>query len=364
MKLFFARIFETVQRKHFLWFFLMALTSCKPPHLVEDEIPDNISGAFLVLNEGLFQHNNSSITWFHWHTQQNTSELFEKKNFIGMGDTGNDMKIYGENIFVLMNNSHVLHVLNRRSGKLIEQVHLVENGIGASPRNLAFHQGKVYISAFNGYLYKLDTIALVLENKIQLGTNPEQLLLVNDELWVSNSGGLTSAGDSTISVVDLNTFSETNRITIGRNPGSLAYLNGFVYAVARGDYVAIPSKLAKIHAENKTVLLNQEKNLSSVRVFREKLYATGYFFESSSSSLHELNPIDFSETSANLIADLSIQTLYGIERMEVFGQEIFAFLDARQFIHQGKVVITDGAFNHLFSFSVGLNPSKIIFNAP
>jgi hypothetical protein len=343
---------------------LFVSVACKPPHLVEDEIPENISGAFLVLNEGLFQHNNSSITWFHWHTQQNTSELFEKKNFVGMGDTGNDMAIYGENIFVLMNNSHVLHVLNRSTGKLREQIHLAENGIGASPRRVAFHLGKVYISAFNGYLYKLDTNQWILEDKIQLGANPDQMLLVNNELWVSNSGGLIAAGDSTISVVDLNTFSETNRITIGRNPGSIVHLDGNIYAVSRGDYVSIPSKLVKINAQTKTVTLSQEKNLSSLHVFREKLYATGYFFESSSSALHELNPLDFTELSTNLIENLSIQTLYGFEHMEVFGQEVFAFLDARQFIHQGKVIVTDGAFNQLFTFSVGLNPSKIIFNAP
>lgn len=343
---------------------ILFFMACKPPHLVEDEIPENISGAFLVLNEGLFQQNNSSITWFHWHTRQNTGALFEKKNFIGMGDTGNDMGIYGDKIYILMNNSHILHVLNRRTGKLIEQVHLVENGIGASPRSLAFHQGKVYVSAFNGYLYKLDTTNWILEEKMQLGTNPDQVLQLNNELWISNSGGLLEEGDSTISVVDLNTFSEINRITIGRNPGSLAYLDGSVFAVSRGDYISIPSKIVKISAEQKAVTQSQEKNIGTVRVYSGKLYATSYYFESTSSALYELNPTDFSTISGNLITDLSIQTLYGFERLDVLGQEVFAFLDAKQFIHQGTVVITDGEFKHLFSFSVGLNPTKIIFNAP
>ena len=204
----------------FLFLGVIFLTACKPPHLVEDEIPEDISSAFLVLNEGLFQHNNSSITWFHWHSHQNTSELFEKKNFIGMGDTGNDLGIYGEKIYVLMNNSHILHVLDRKTGKLIEQVHFAENGIGASPRRLAFHQGKVFVTAFNGYVYKLDTSSWHIEDKIQLGANPDHVLLHENQLWISNSGGLVSSGDSTVSLVDLNTFSEIDRITIGQNPGS------------------------------------------------------------------------------------------------------------------------------------------------
>ena len=361
---FFNNAFKSSGLMHLLLLGMVFLTACKPPHLVEDEIPANIGSAFLVLNEGLFQHNNSSITYFHWHSHQNSSELFEKKNFIGMGDTGNDIGIYGEKIYVLMNNSHILHVLNRKTGKLIEQVHLAENGIGASPRHLAFHQGKVYISAFNGYVYKLDTASWHIEDKVQLGANPDQILIHDNQLWVSNSGGLISAGDSTISVVDLNTFSEIDRITIGRNPGSLTYLDGFVYALARGDYVSIPSKLVRINAETKMVELSQEKDLSAVQVHVGKLYASGYYFESSSSTLHELNPLDFSTVSGNLIAHLNIQTLYGFEQMDVFGQEIFAFLDAKQFIHQGEVIITDGEFNKLFSFSAGLNPTKIIFNAP
>ena len=124
--------------------------SCKKPTLNQDEVPTTITNSFLVLNEGLFQHNNSTLTYFNWNTHQQHDNIFEAKNGWGMGDTGNDMGIYGEKLFIVMNNSHVVHVLNRHSGRLLEQIHLHENGIGASPRNLAFFQGKVYVSACNG----------------------------------------------------------------------------------------------------------------------------------------------------------------------------------------------------------------------
>ena len=343
---------------------ILLATSCKPPQLVEDELPSNISGAFIVLNEGLFQHNNSSLTWFHWHTQQNVSEMFEKKNAIGMGDTGNDLAIYGNKIYILMNNSHIVHVLDRKTGKLQTQISLAENGIGASPRNMTFHHGKVYVSAFNDFLYKIDTTTFGIEGKIQLGKNPDQMLLVENELWVSNSGGLVPEGDSTISVVDLLSFSEINRVTIGRNPGAMTTDGVYIYGVSRGNYVDIPSRLVKINKANKVVEKNEEIPLSSVRVFNNKLYASGYYFESNSSSVTEIDKVSFEALSENLINHLSIQTLYGFQQLEVLGQEIFAFLDAKQFIHQGKVIITDHTFQPIFEFSAGLNPTKIIFNAP
>lgn len=348
----------------FIFLFLFSVVACKPPHKVENEIPDNITGSFLVLNEGLFQQNNSSLTYFNWITSQNADELFEKKNFVGMGDTGNDLANYGDKIFVLMNNSHVMHVLNKRTGKLIEQVHFQENGIGSSPRYMAFHQGFLYVSAFNGYLYKLDTNSVSVQDKIILGANPDFIVPVYNELWVANSGGLIPQGDSTVSVVDLNTFSEIDRIAVGTNPGSMAFDGNSVYVVSRGDFVSIPSRLIKFDAQTKSLQNSLTLDLSGVRYFDNRLFITTYDYANLSSSIREIDPITLETISDNLIAHLPIQTLYGFYKMEVFGQKVYAVLDAKQYVHQGKVFILDDNFNLLFSFSVGLNPSKIVFNAP
>jgi hypothetical protein len=341
----------------------LVVFACKKPTHTQDEIPANITSSFLVLNEGLFQHNNSTLTYFNWHTHQQHDNLFEAKNEWGMGDTGNDMGIYGSKLYIVMNNSHVVHVLNRHSGKLLEQIHLHENGLGAAPRYLAFHTGKVYVSAFNGYLYQIDTTSLQVENKILLGTNPDQMCVVQNELWVSNSGGLTTLGDSTVSVVDLNSFSELQKIVVGRNPGSIVYDgNSTVYVVSRGNYADIPSKLVKLDVESKSVVLSENRAFSSLRFCDGQLFAMGYHFETSSSSIQILNPNDFSEQTGNLISHLPLQTLYGFEKINVLGQWVYVLLDARQYIHQGNVLVCDMNFNVLFEFKVGLNPCKVLFN--
>jgi hypothetical protein len=342
---------------------LVLLFSCKKPTMNQDEVPATITSSFLVLNEGLFQHNNSTLTYFNWHTHQKHDNLFEAKNEWGMGDTGNDIGIYGSKIYIVMNNSHVIHVLDRQNGMLIEQIALHENGIGASPRNLAFHSGKIYVSAFNGYLYKIDSTSLLVENKIQLGTNPDQICLVQNELWVSNSGGLTSPGDSTVSVVELTSFTEAQKIVVGRNPGSIVYDgNASVYLVSRGNYSNIPSKLVKLDVNSKSLVLSEDRTISSIRFWDGQLLAMGYDFVSSSSSVHILNPSDFNEITGNLISHIPLQTLYGFQKINVLGQWVYVLLDARQYIHQGNVLICDLNFNVLFEFKAGLNPTKILFN--
>jgi hypothetical protein len=319
---------------------LVLLFSCKKPTLNQDEVPTTITNSFLVLNEGLFQHNNSTLTYFNWNTHQQHDNIFEAKNGWGMGDTGNDMGIYGEKLFIVMNNSHVVHVLNRHSGRLLEQIHLHENGIGASPRNLAFFQGKVYVSAFNGYLYKIDTTSLHVENKIQLGTNPDQMCVVQNELWVSNSGGLTTVGDSTVSIVDLSSFTEIQKVVVGLNPGSLVYDDmGTVYAVSRGNYMGILSKIVKLDASSKSVVMSENRAISSLRFWDGQLFAMGYHFETSSSSIHLINADDLSEQSANLIGHIPLQTLYGFEKLTVFRQINFIDLRGNSFISKRTNVI-------------------------
>jgi hypothetical protein len=204
---------------------------------------------------------------------------------------------------------------------------------------------------------------LHVENKIQLGTNPDQMCVVQNELWVSNSGGLTTVGDSTVSIVDLSSFTEIQKVVVGLNPGSLVYDDmGTVYAVSRGNYMGIPSKIVKLDASSKSVVMSENRAISSLRFWDGQLFAMGYHFETSSSSIHLINADDLSEQSANLIGHIPLQTLYGFEKLTVFGQEVLVLLDAKQYIHQGNVVVCDLNFNVLFEFKVGLNPCKVVFN--
>ncbi len=68
------------------------------------------------------------------------------------------------------------------------------------------------MSCFDGSIVKIDTASLQIEATATAGRNPEGVCVVNNKLYVSNSGGLDFPNyDNTVSVFDLNSFAEINR---------------------------------------------------------------------------------------------------------------------------------------------------------
>ena len=57
----------------------------------------------LVLSEGLFNMNNSTLTLVDLQTGNIDYDHFRSTNGRGLGDTGNDMQLYGSKIYITVN---------------------------------------------------------------------------------------------------------------------------------------------------------------------------------------------------------------------------------------------------------------------
>ena len=92
-----------------------------------------------VLCEGLFNQNNSSLARFSFGNQQMVRDYFKAVNRRGLGDTANDMAIYGSKIYVIVNISSTVEVIDFRTGSSLKQIQmLAENGSSRQPRYIAF----------------------------------------------------------------------------------------------------------------------------------------------------------------------------------------------------------------------------------
>ena len=69
-----------------------------------------------VLCEGLFNQNNSSLARFSFGNQQMVRDYFKAVNHRGLGDTANDMAIYGSKVYVVVNISSTVEVIDFRTG--------------------------------------------------------------------------------------------------------------------------------------------------------------------------------------------------------------------------------------------------------
>lgn len=338
---------------------ILILSSCKKEK-PEPTTPDVLSNGILVLNEGLFQQNNSSISWIDLGSNEVTSDIFLNTNGRLLGDTGNDMKAYGGKIYVVVNNSNTVEVLNKRSGKSIKQVSMMNGGNGKQPRSIAFHQGKAYITCYDGYVDVLDTVSLSIVQRIQVGSNPEGLAVSGNRLFVSNSGGLNYPNvDSTLSVIDLTTYQEVDRVTVGKNPGGVRTdASGDIYVITRGNYGSIPSRMVKVDPVS-LAIQPFSFDASSMERMGDHFLITYFNYSNNSSQVKLFNTVTETLENDNFLSTTGITTLYGVQ-YDPIRNKIYC-LDAMSYTNTGYVrqFSSSGVFEK--NFHVGLNPSKLIF---
>jgi hypothetical protein len=217
-----------------------------------------IKGVYL-LNEGNFNANKATLDYVDYTTGQFRKNIYNQVNpevTKGLGDVGNDMAIYGSKLYVVVNNSNKIEVLNAKTGKRITQIDLL------NCRYITFRQNKAYVSAYlsaignanapNGIVAEIDTSSLQIERRVTVGRQPEEMAVINNNLYVANSGGYSPPNyERTVSVVDLTTFTETRRIDVAINLNQIkADRYGDLYVTSRGDYLTIPPKLYVVNAQS------------------------------------------------------------------------------------------------------------------
>lgn len=232
------------------------------------------------------------------------------------------------------------------------------------PRSLASANGKVYIVLYDGHVAQLDTTSLTVKGEpIAIGPNPEGSVIVNNKLYVSNSGGMQTTKDSTVSVIDLTTFKEIKKIKVNLNPGAInADSYGDVYVVSNGNYSTISGKFQRIEAgtDKVTDITLSVKNFDIVG---DKAYISNFEYDNSWQAANKtISVYDVKNEkliSSNIVSTEIIKTPYSIG-VNPISKDIF--LGVSDYINKGKVYCfkEDGSFK--YEFTSGLNPSKFVFS--
>lgn len=337
----------------------LLLLACKKKIKEEPvSVPYQLKNGILVLNEGLFNQNNATLGWFDLNAGTYNNQFFEEKTGRSLGDTGNDLKRYGGKIYVVVNVSSTLEILDAFTGKSLKQIPMIANGTPKQPRFVTFSGSKAYISCYDGYVDVLDTASLTINQRIQVGANPEGLVVSNGKLFVANSGGLNYPNvDSTVSVIDLGSHTELTRITVGKNPGDIAVdPSGDVYVISRGNYSTIPSRMHRINAQTNTKEQSFTFDASSITPFNNQ-----FLISSSSGGQSQVALFDTQNESilqSNFLNTSNIETLYELY-YHPSNSKIYC-MDAKNYTVTGQIHIFSNTGTFERTLQVGLNPSKII----
>lgn len=340
---------------------MASVISCKKVDDPTPEIPKVTAGAY-VLNEGSFNGNNASLTYYDYASKKATTDFYQNENGSGLGDTGNDMIIYGGKLYIVMNVSSYLEVADASNAKSIKKIDLKSaSSSPLTPRYVIGYKNKVFVSCWDGTVAVIDTTSLAIDKFVKVGANPEQMTIVGTNLYVANSGGITPGFDSTVSIVDLNTLTETAKIKVGKNPGAMAADDaGNIYVGCGGDYGANLPSLVKVNVNTNAVTKSADTTVGKIRYFNGLLYVTGGY--SGSPYVRTLNTTDFSATTGNFVTDGTVvMTPYGLNIDESNGDVYVA--DAMKYRDAGEVFCFDKNGKKKFSFSVapGLNPNTVLF---
>lgn len=249
----------------------ICLASCrKEMPVIQSEIedvtspslPQSIKGVY-ILNEGNMGSNKCTLDFFDYNTGEYHRNIYAERNpevVKELGDVGNDIGIYGNKLFTVVNCSHFVEVMDVRTATHIGNINIT------NCRYITFHDGKAYISSYAGpvqidpnarpgKVVEVDINTLQITREVVVGYQPEEMVITNGKLYVANSGGYRFPNyDRTVSVIDLNTFQVVNTIDVAINLHRMELDNfGNIYVSSRGDYYGTGSDVFIIDSKTEQV---------------------------------------------------------------------------------------------------------------
>ncbi|WP_302817511.1 DUF5074 domain-containing protein [Paraprevotella clara] len=223
--------------------------------------PDARPAGMYLLNEANMGSNKSSIDYVDFRNAYYVRNIYAERNpevVKELGDVGNDIQIYGNKLYAVINCSHKVEVMDVRTCKRIGQVDI------PNCRYIRFAKGKAYVSAYVGpvaidpnaqlgAVYEVDTASLAVTRKVTVGYQPDELEVLGEYLCVANSGGYRAPDyDSTVSVVEIYGMKQIQKIPVGINLHRIRKDRyGKLWVTSRGDYNTIPSRLYVLDRKDK-----------------------------------------------------------------------------------------------------------------
>ena len=342
-------------------------------NVTEGEQSESIKGFFL-LNEGNMGSNKATIDYFDYETGVYTKNIYAERNpgvVKELGDVGNDIQIYGDKLYAVINCSHFVEVMDVNTAKHITQISI------PNCRYLAFKDRYAYVSSYAGpvlidpnarlgYVAKVDTVTLQVVDTCTVGYQPDELVVVGNKLYVANSGGYRVPNyDNTISVIDLETFTE---IEVAINLHRLELDKyGYLYVSSRGDYYYTPSKTFIIDTKTDQViktlnlLPNTEMTLCGDSLY---IYSTEWSYLTNSNTIsYAIYDVAKRKTvTRNFITDgteKEIAIPYGIA-VNPETKEFFV-TDAKDYVTPGTLYCFNPDGTKKWSVTTGDIPAHFVF---
>lgn len=334
------------------------------------------SGIYLV-NQGNQGSNKARLDFLNFHNGFYIRDVFTEYNpevVKGLGDTGNDVQVYKGKVFVAVNGSHKVEIMDAYSMKRLAQVDI------PNCRFIAFDGNHAYVTSYvakdkealktqKGALYRIDLDTYKVTGQVTVGYQPEQLVIRDGKAYVANSGGYVAGNDNTVSVVDLKSMKVEYNIEVAVNLElMLVDAEGTIWVSSRGNYVDVSSTLNYLVKKGDKYELGGSVNVpvSSMALAGDKIYVIGLTYIpptwKPTTTYNIVNVKTRELESGSFITDgteSDIATAFTVTVNPGNG-DIYV-TDAKDYVSSGTLHCYTGSGKHKWSVRTGDIPARIAF---
>ena len=346
------------------------------PRELSSFAPNEPIGMYL-LNEGNMGSNKATIDYLDFCNGCYIRNIYGERNpnvVKELGDVGNDIQIYGNRLYAVINCSHKVEVMDARTCRRIGQVDI------PNCRYICFHAGKAYISSYVGpvsidpnaqlgAVFEVDTATLEITRKVTVGYQPEELVVYNEHIYVVNSGGYRAPDyDSTMSVISLRDFRQVQKIPVCLNPHRLRKDQyNQLWITSRGDYKDVqPQLICFSPATNSQLSIANAPAASEMVIVGDSMYYYGsHWNEQTMSNTITYGVLNIQYPISNirpLITDgteKNIKIPYGIQ-VNPYNGDIYV-TDAKNYVSSGQLHCYSREGKRKWSVRTGDIPAHMCF---
>ncbi|HEY9167160.1 MAG TPA: YncE family protein [Candidatus Kryptonia bacterium] len=310
-----------------------------------------------VVNEGNFGKGNSSLTAYYPDSNAAVTDVFKIVNGRNLGDTGNDIAIFDQKAYIVVNNSDKIEIINSQNASWVGTIYFAA---GTSPYRIAIDAQDNL-----GFVSDLQTNAVSVVNlttnsltgdTISVGNNPYGIAYYSGYVFAANSG---YGSGNTVSVIDAVSRKVVKTVTVGTGPTEvLSDGSGVVWVVCPGNI----GDIGKVYLINTSTLavVDSINTNAGISAYGGHAFAfdadRGAAYLIADSSVIKLNLTTHQILNDNFISG----TFFG---MSVDGATGNIFLtDAKDYQSNGQVYIYSPTGTYTSkSFTAGIIPDAMAF---
>ena len=341
---------------------LLSFVSCNGDDPVTPK-EHNIAKGLFILNEGTFTYANSSLTFYDPEADTVENNLFYRVNLAPLGDVANSMMMDETGMYIVVNNSKYIYKVDPKTMKYQAKL----DGFTMPRHIVSINKNKAYVSDQESTgLWIIDPATMQKTGFVELGNTTEKMVLVGDEVVVTNWSNYYQPGtsNSTIQFVNVATDELVDEMAVAAEPNAIVKdKNDNIWVLCSGGYMPpCEPALFCINPSKREIIRRYD--------FAEGDYPSSMTIDKEGENLYILNggfgTLDLYKMS---IDDETLPTVPLVNsQSRVFSNVVISedgdiyLTDVKNYVQNGEVVRYTSNGEFVTSFEAGIVPGAMMFN--